>query len=205
MAQSVGTIQRRLESVLDDFKQARTYWHDINREGFSRANTLVNAVIQSRYVDNNAYWHPMLVMEFPDLKRAYDGKMKIIIRRHEEQLSDSLRKLARQHDKMQGYLVELQAIYKRAQQLFDAPEVMPLYRTCSLSVFVQRSNDIVAMYSKELSTKQMMLGLNGLQHVKTREEGLTLLSIWLNEPRILESVIQEFEEICSFEMDTVSA
>lgn len=48
MALSIGTLSRRLEAVLDDFRRSRSTWEELSGDGFSVANALVNSVIQAK-------------------------------------------------------------------------------------------------------------------------------------------------------------
>jgi hypothetical protein len=48
MALNIGTIQRRLSALIEEFKRARDTWEEINSHAFPVANTLTNSVIQSR-------------------------------------------------------------------------------------------------------------------------------------------------------------
>lgn len=49
MAQNIGTLQRKLNTLIEEFKRARNTWDEINSHSFPAANTLTNLVIQSRY------------------------------------------------------------------------------------------------------------------------------------------------------------
>lgn len=49
MAQAIDTLKRRLETILYDFKRARSTWHEISDHTLSDVNALVNALIQSRF------------------------------------------------------------------------------------------------------------------------------------------------------------
>lgn len=50
MAHNIGTIQRRLSTLIEEFKRARYTWEELNSHAFPLANTLTNSVIQSRLV-----------------------------------------------------------------------------------------------------------------------------------------------------------
>ncbi|KAL0077727.1 hypothetical protein F4703DRAFT_1237249 [Phycomyces blakesleeanus] len=201
MAHIIGTTQRRLETVLDDFKRARRYWKELNSEGFPVANKLVNAVIQSRYVDDSAYWHPVLIKAFPNVVQKYDGKMTVVIDGHSQKLENIVQKMATQQRKMQQHVQEMEAISNRTLSIGGKNLLyIPLYKTCSLNIFVQQAKTIVSMYESELATKQSLASTKGFRHIKHREESLTLLSIWLNQPSLIDETLIQFEDMCELEM-----
>ncbi|KAL0084321.1 hypothetical protein J3Q64DRAFT_1128970 [Phycomyces blakesleeanus] len=201
MAHIIGTTQRRLETVLDDFKRARRYWKELNSEGFPVANKLVNAVIQSRYVDDSAYWHPVLIKAFPNVVQKYDGKMTVVIDGHSQKLENIVQKMATQQRKMQQHVQEMEAISNRTLSIGGKNLLyIPLYKTCSLNIFVQQAKTIVSMYESELVTKQSLASIKGFRHIKHREESLTLLSIWLNQPSLIDETLIQFEDMCELEM-----
>lgn len=112
MAQAIDTLKRRLETILHDFKRARSTWHEISDHTLSNVNALVNALIQSRcallfyalvlytinttsrYVDDAAYWHPALCMEYPNMTQAYNKKIQWVIDQHHNKVSSMVDKMA---------------------------------------------------------------------------------------------------------------
>jgi hypothetical protein len=48
MAHNIGTLQRRLVTLIEEFKRARDTWEELNSHAFPLANTLTNSVLQSR-------------------------------------------------------------------------------------------------------------------------------------------------------------
>ncbi|KAI7849913.1 hypothetical protein BDC45DRAFT_264447 [Circinella umbellata] len=202
MSQAVGSLKRRIETVLEDFKRARATWYEISTDGFSTANALVNATIQSRYVDEPGYWHPALLQEFPNVVHAYHKKMQWIIRQHHDKLTSITQKMRKQYDKMRQQFMEVQAISKRLVDLQgeEYVQTVPLYKTCPMIVYVNRMEAIVSMYTNAMRTVDMLLAEKGMLNVKSREEGLTLLSTWMNHPSINDSVITEFEDLLKIEI-----
>ncbi|KAI9493463.1 hypothetical protein BDB00DRAFT_823164 [Zychaea mexicana] len=202
MAQVVASLKRRLETILEDFKRARATWHEISTDGFSTANALVNATIQSRYVDEPAYWHPALLQEFPNVVHAYHKKMEWIIKQNHEKLSTIALKMGKQHEKMKQQVAEVQAISKRLCDLQGETFVqsVPLYKTCPMIIYVNRITSIVAMYASAMKTVDTLLGEKGMSNVRSRQEGLALLSTWINHPSINDSVISEFDDLCRIEI-----
>lgn len=115
MAHNIGTLQRRLTTLIEEFKRTRDTWEEINGHAFPLANTLTNSVLQSRYfiitfkgqvdrihsqdhatnryVDEPQYWHPALTMMFPDLIQKYDLKMQRIIEKQNHDLIDLVEKM----------------------------------------------------------------------------------------------------------------
>lgn len=45
---NLGSIQRKLSAIIEDFKRSRDTWEEINSHSFTTANALTNSVIQSR-------------------------------------------------------------------------------------------------------------------------------------------------------------
>jgi gamma-glutamyl-gamma-aminobutyrate hydrolase PuuD len=50
MAHQRGTLQRKLSSLIQDFKHTRDSWEEINSHTVTTANALTNAVLQSKCV-----------------------------------------------------------------------------------------------------------------------------------------------------------
>ncbi|KAI8997185.1 hypothetical protein BDB01DRAFT_845863 [Pilobolus umbonatus] len=200
MAFNLGTTQRQLGSIIEDFKKARDTWTELNSHGFPIANTLTNSVIQSRYVDEVQYWHPVLTHEFPNLRQKYDSKMQVIIQKDMSKLEDIVNKMAKQYHKMQNQYNELCVICDRTMEMKGKEYIhtQPMYETCPLSVFQQRMEVILSMYSAELEVKRSTV--TGLRNIMKREEGLVLLSIWINQPSLVKSTLQEWEDVCTTEM-----
>ena len=65
---------------------------------------------------------------------------------------------------------------------------------------MKRIEAIVSMYIHAMDTVDILLGEKGMLNVKSRQEGLTLLSTWMNHPRINESVVSEFEDLLKVEI-----
>lgn len=60
---------------------------------------------------------------------------------------------------------------------------------------------ILEMYTAELNTKRSLVSdKNGIKTLLTREEGVVLLSIWINQPSLTKSTLQEWQDICTTEM-----
>lgn len=55
MAYNIGTIQRQLSTLLEEFKRSRNTWDEINSHAFPIANKLSNTIIQSRFTVYNLY------------------------------------------------------------------------------------------------------------------------------------------------------
>ncbi|KAI7866849.1 hypothetical protein BDF14DRAFT_787153 [Spinellus fusiger] len=201
MAHILGTTQRRLETVLEDFKRARTYWSELNAQGFPIANKLVNAVIQSKYVDDTAYWHPALVQAYPNVLSAYDRTMATVVDDLHTKLKSVVNKMAVQQKKMQQHHLEIKALHTKLLQTGgDVLASQPLFKTCPLSFYLHAMDRCVSMYATELTTKQSLVSPQGLIGIKTKDESLTLLSIWLHQPSLIEKDLQTFLQIASVEL-----
>ncbi|GAA5807018.1 hypothetical protein MFLAVUS_000367 [Mucor flavus] len=203
MAHNLGTLQRRLITLIEEFKRARDSWEEINSHAFPLANTLTNSVIQSRYVDEPQYWHPLLTMEFPNLIQQFDRKMQVLVEKQNESLCDLVEKMGKQYNKMQNQLRELCTLYDRTKATNEQVDMQPIFKTCSLNNYMQRMKILVKMYSKELETKRSLVS-NGIKNILTREEGVVILSIWINQPSLVKSSLQEWVDICTTEMELSS-
>ncbi|KAI8880419.1 hypothetical protein K501DRAFT_296443 [Backusella circina FSU 941] len=202
MAHQLGTIQRKLSSLIEDFKRARDSWEEINSHTLTTANALTNAVLQSKYVDESQYWHPLLLMDFPNIIQKYDAKMNLIITKHHSKLEDLTSKLEKQYNKMQIQLNELLALYQSTKKTFgdDYIKQQPIYLTCPLLTYVNHMQSIVNMYQQELKTKQA-ISLQGLRSIDSREKGMVLLSVWINQPSLDKTALQDWQDLCTTEMN----
>ncbi|SAM01179.1 hypothetical protein [Absidia glauca] len=197
----LGTLQRRAETILVEFKRARNTWAELNTEGFPVANQLVNGVIQSRYSEDVAYWHPILRQEFPNLVQKYEQKMKIRIAQQKAKLLIIMDRMAKQNGKMVMFAREFTAIRQRAGQVITDADHVPLFKTCPIHVFVEkRTQGILDMYTKELGCKRRLIE-DGFGQIKSQEEGMIMLSAWLNQPALCDHAIQEFDDLCSVELE----
>ncbi|KAL9550149.1 hypothetical protein MBANPS3_004855 [Mucor bainieri] len=231
MAHNSGTLQRKLSTLIEELKRARTTWDEINAHAFPAANTLTNLVIQSRYVDDTQYWHPQLTMEFPNIIQKFDAKMQVRIQQQNAVLADLVEKMAKQHSKMQNIHRELTTVYERTRDLHGAACVdqQAVFLTCPLKTYgkrkqracqlavgqdmdisylvsrlVERIGTITDMFQGELNTKRSMVSAaTGFASLTTREEGVVLMSVWINQPSIVSSTLQDWDDICSTEMMTL--
>lgn len=61
------------------------------------------------------------------------------------------------------------------------------------------------MYGNELNTKKGLFGQEkGIMNITNREEGVVILSIWINQPSLVKSIIQEWDDICTTEIELSS-
>lgn len=65
---------------------------------------------------------------------------------------------------------------------------------------MERLENITNMYTQELKTKHSLVSSTGFTSILTREEGVVLLSIWINQPSIVKSTLKDWDDICSTEM-----
>ncbi|KAI8335622.1 hypothetical protein BD560DRAFT_440537 [Blakeslea trispora] len=201
MSQVVGSLQRQLVTVLEDFKRAQATWEEINSHAFPTANALANAVIQHKYVDEPQYWHPQLTLSLPNLIQAFDQKMEKIVEQHATKLSDLLDKLAKQYDKMKRLDQDLSVLVDQTEKRHGSDMlVQPIFQTWSLTTLTQHIHTITEMYTKELETKRSLL--RGLREMQSREEGLVLLSIWTHQPSLSESYLQTWQDSLTTELQS---
>ncbi|KAF7724215.1 hypothetical protein EC973_001234 [Apophysomyces ossiformis] len=101
---------------------------------------------------------------------------------------------------MKLQLAELHKLEQRLQGIGNDYVNKPLYKTCPLAVFAKRMERIVEMYTNELATKRSLLEEDGWKHITRREEGLVWMSVWLNQPSIVEFDLDEFDDLCKTEL-----
>ncbi|EXX73258.1 hypothetical protein RirG_061890 [Rhizophagus irregularis DAOM 197198w] len=75
----------------------------------------------------------------------------------------------------------------------------PLYLTCPLETFVNKSGNILNMYTQELNLKKSII--SSIEIINERDKIMVMLSSWLNQPLINIEIIKEFEEVCEIEID----
>ncbi|CAO3677899.1 unnamed protein product [Rhizopus stolonifer] len=204
MAFNIGTIQRQLSTLIEEFKRSRNTWEEINSHAFPTANKLSNAIIQLRYVDETEYWHPLLIMEFPNITQKFELKMQVIVKRHNDQLLDLVEKMGKQYNKMQNQYRDLCGICRQTKGVHGEEFLykQAIYKTCSLDSFRNRMRAILDMYSREVETKKSLVSNEkGFLSIKSRDEGMVLLSMWINQPGLIISTLQEWEDICTTEMN----
>ncbi|CEG71972.1 hypothetical protein RMATCC62417_07609 [Rhizopus microsporus] len=204
MAYNIGTIQRQLSSLIEDFKRTRNTWDEINSHAFPTANKLSNSIIQSRYADESEYWHPLLTFEFQNIIQQYEYKMQTIIKKQHDQLVDLVQKMEKQHSKMQNQFKDLYSICLQVKKVHgdEFLKTKSIYKTCPLDTYRKRMKELVEMYSKELETKKRLVSDQGFASIQSKDEAMVLLSIWINQPSIVMSIIEEWDDLCTVEMDT---
>jgi hypothetical protein len=60
---------------------------------------------------------------------------------------------------------------------------------------------IIEMYTNELNTKKSLTSEKGIKNISTREQGVVILSIWINQPSLVKSTLQEWDDICTTEIE----
>jgi hypothetical protein len=56
------------------------------------------------------------------------------------------------------------------------------------------------MYTKELGCKRRLVE-EGFGQIKSQEEGMVMLSAWLNQPALGDHMIHEFDDVCNVELE----
>ncbi|CAO3644983.1 unnamed protein product [Cunninghamella blakesleeana] len=179
-------------------KDSRVIWKELNDEGFPIMNKLINNVIQSKYSDEMAYWHPALILEFPNIVQKYHSKMNKKIDYEYERLVVILDRMSKQQVKMINYAREMEIIEKRMKDILSDVHI-PLFKTCPIEVFVKKVQEIVNMFTEELISKKILLETKPI-HISSQEEGISFISVWLNQPKLNDGLIKDFEDICEIEL-----
>lgn len=60
-------------------------------------------------------------------------------------------------------------------------------------------DEIVEMYKAAMTSLESLLGPEGFTQIKNREQGLALLSVWMNNPSLKDNIVQQFDELCRLE------
>ncbi|CAO3634079.1 unnamed protein product [Mucor fragilis] len=143
-------------------------------------------------------------MEFPNIIQKFDAKMQVLIEKQNAIMADLVEKMAKQYNKMLNIHRELLTVYERTRDSHGAAFVdqQAIFLTCPLKTYVERLSTITDMFKSELSTKRSMMSATGFSSLATREEGVVLLSIWINQPSIVKSALQDWDDICSTEMNS---
>ncbi|CAI2178961.1 18291_t:CDS:2 [Funneliformis geosporum] len=161
-----STIKRRLNPLLNEFKRARQIWSELNENGITTANSLMNIKLQERQIDYSIYWKEL----------------------------DNLPNLEENHE------TENETYKKTCESMGEEFTYnTPLYLTCPLETFVNKSLNILNMYTQELNLKQNII--SSIELMNEREQIMIILSSWLNQPFINYKKINEFEEICEIEIN----
>jgi hypothetical protein len=56
------------------------------------------------------------------------------------------------------------------------------------------------MYRAEYKAKESLVSTTGLRSCKSNDEGLVLLSLWLNQPNLRTKELKDLDELCDIEM-----
>ncbi|CAO3666139.1 unnamed protein product [Umbelopsis vinacea] len=201
----LGTLQRRVQTIFGDIN-ARNIWDELNADGFTLANALVNAKFQQQYAEDSSYWHPALVHALPDIQVSYERKMETKANEINDSLVKLTGKMHTQLIKMENLVNQLQDTYQRLVQLKgrNFADTLPFYATCSLLNFLERAKHLIEMYKSEYQSKSSLISTQGLQSCKSNNEGLVMLSIWLNQPSLRTKDLHDLDELCDIEMSTMA-
>ncbi|CAB4384161.1 hypothetical protein RhiirA5_497941 [Rhizophagus irregularis] len=196
-----STIKRRLKTLLSEFKRARQIWSELNDDGLEIANSLMNIKLQERKVDYSIYWKNDLD-NLPDLEENYETKN---LNENYKNLSQSLRqifeKMGIQYTKMKIQILQMESLLEESCESLGEEFTYdtPLYLTCPLETFVNKSGNILNMYTQELNLKKSII--SSIEIINERDKIMVMLSSWLNQPLINIEIIKEFEEVCEIEID----
>lgn len=69
---------------------------------------------------------------------------------------------------------------------------------------MERAKQMLEMYKAEYTSKESLVSAKGLTSCKTNDEGLVLLSIWLNQPSLRTKDLQDLDELCDIEMASMA-
>ncbi|KAL1921977.1 uncharacterized protein VTP21DRAFT_10619 [Calcarisporiella thermophila] len=197
------TIHRKVLTHLSDFRRALKLWSDLNGDGLTVANVLMNARLEERFVDHSDCWHPSLI-DFENLKEKYEEKMVERVQELKGNLEAILEKMRQQYLKIQTQVLRLEEARIRACELYGQEFVYerPLFRTCTLDKIAIYTQQIFSNYTRELELKQSLVAK--LANITEQEVGTVLLSAWLNQPFLDTSLEREFEELIEVETNPIS-
>ncbi|CAG8481375.1 12929_t:CDS:2 [Ambispora gerdemannii] len=217
-----STVKRRLKPLLNEIVKAFQIWDDLNNDCFTVANSLVNTRLKERYVDHPELWPSELspfsvttTSKFPDLKQRYSEKLN-------DQISELAQMFVRIFDKMETHcLNKLHRSVSQVEMLYveacntlgpdfctSTPKHYARKQTYVINgiilISIQLVNhvkEILTMYAREIKFKHRIVKEELLSKIKVREEGMVLLSSWLNQPSIDIERRSEIEEIWKVEME----
>lgn len=69
---------------------------------------------------------------------------------------------------------------------------------------VERANIMLGMYKAEYKSKELLVSNSGLRNCKNNDEGLVLLSVWLNQPNLRTKELKDLDELCDIEMSVIN-
>ncbi|ORX90610.1 hypothetical protein K493DRAFT_339903 [Basidiobolus meristosporus CBS 931.73] len=210
---------RKLIPILESFQKSRKTWDELNLEGLSTANQLVNTKLQERYVDDNDTWLPRLD-SFPEVRCSYESKMSNLVAQMSEKLNITLSKLVNigtntatkiginrhhiytqitQHRRMKGALSQSESLLNDTYNFYGPKEAYDTlaFRTYTLDAIVSLVRKAVLQYTKEITQKIMIVST--LATTDDRELAMSYLSTWLNEPHLKSGFLQDMDEILEIE------
>ncbi|CAG8545301.1 12615_t:CDS:2 [Ambispora leptoticha] len=204
-----STVKRRLKPLLNEIVKTFQIWDDLNNDCFTVANSLINTRLEERYVDHPELW-PSELSSFsstskdPDLKQRYSEKLN-------DQIAELSQMLVQIFEKMETHCLSIQhRSVSQVEMLYaDACNTLgpdfcsstPVFFTCSLDRYLNQVKEIQTMYTREMKFKQRMIKEELMSKIKVREEGMVLLSAWLNQPSIDFERRSEIVEIWKVEME----
>ncbi|CAG8535039.1 24926_t:CDS:2 [Dentiscutata erythropus] len=131
----LSTLKRMLVTFLEEFKRARQSWNDLNDEGFTLANTLVNTKLQERITNNPSDCSPESndFICLNDDHNILDDKVAIL----KESLQQIVEKMAKQLTKMKMQILQMEFLLEEACESMGEEFVYNnlLYLSCSLETF----------------------------------------------------------------------
>ncbi|CAG8434929.1 8600_t:CDS:2 [Scutellospora calospora] len=138
-----STLKRRLVTLLEEFKRARQSWTDLNDEGLTLANTLVNTKIQERHTDNPSDWTPEL-NDFTSLnndRNILDEKIVPL----KESLQKIINKMTKQLTKMKMQILQLEFLLEEACESMDNEMDLKQKIILSLELELEKQQFIVIL------------------------------------------------------------
>ncbi|RIB03151.1 hypothetical protein C2G38_2225931 [Gigaspora rosea] len=195
----LSTLKRRLVTFLEEFKRARQSWNDLNDEGLTLANTLVNTKLQERLTENPSDCSSKSnnFIRLNDDHNILDDKVVTL----KELLQQIIERMAKQLTKMKMQILQMEFLLEEACESMGEEFVYnnPLYLSCSLETFVEFSVIIFNMFTQEMDLKQKLI--LSLELELEKQQFMVILSTWLNQPYIDFDKIIEFENICEVEIE----
>ncbi|KAK9764474.1 hypothetical protein K7432_007975 [Basidiobolus ranarum] len=189
---------RKLLHILESFQKCRKTWDELNIEGLTIANQLVNVKLQERYVDSEDTWLPRLET-FSDVRCAYESKMSNLVAQMSDKLNLSLSKLTTQHRRMKAVLSQSESLLNDTYNFYGPKEAYDTitFRTFSLDAMVSLIRKAVLQYTKEITQKIMIVSV--LATTDDRELAMSYLTAWLNEAHLKSGFLEDLDDILEVE------
>ncbi|CAG8632167.1 3244_t:CDS:2, partial [Funneliformis caledonium] len=131
-----STIKRRLNTQLNEFKRARQIWSELNDNGITTANSLMNIKLQERQIDYSLYWKEELD-NLPNLEEKNHETENETYKNLLCSLHQIFEKMSLQYTKMKMQTLQMESLLEETCESMGEEFTYntSLYLTCPLETF----------------------------------------------------------------------